>query len=97
MWLPALGATTRATRFRPGAHSGVTALVDGTVTVPMQGTIVEVRVAEGDTIVEGDVLCVLEAMKMENPIRSPGSGTLVELRVQVGDSLGAGDIVARIE
>jgi acetyl-CoA/propionyl-CoA carboxylase biotin carboxyl carrier protein len=97
IWLPALAAPPNAARFRPGSHRGVTAVVDGTITVPMQGTIVEVRVAEGDTVAEGDVLCVLEAMKMENPIHSPGAGTIVELRVQIGDSLGAGDIVARIE
>ena len=71
----------------PMPHMGVS-IEEGTITVW--------QVAVGDAVAEGDVLCVLEAMKMENPIRSPGAGTIAELRVTVGDSLGAGDIVARL-
>jgi biotin carboxyl carrier protein len=41
----------------------------------------------------GDVLCVLEAMKMENPIRAPKDGTVSEIRARVGDTLGGGDVV----
>ena len=78
------------------AMSGVPGANDGVITVPMQGTIVQVLVEAGATVASGDVICVLEAMKMENPIRSPKDGTVTELRVQTGDTLGAGDIVAVI-
>jgi acetyl-CoA/propionyl-CoA carboxylase biotin carboxyl carrier protein len=69
---------------------------DGNVTVPMQGTIVKVLVAVGDTVEAGDTVCVLEAMKMENNIASEASGTVSEVRVAPGDSVGSGDIVAVI-
>ncbi|HXY43646.1 MAG TPA: acetyl-CoA carboxylase biotin carboxylase subunit [Acidimicrobiales bacterium] len=69
---------------------------DGRVTVPMQGTIVKVLVSEGDTVDAGQTICVLEAMKMENPINTDRAGTVKELKVQPGDALGAGDIVAVI-
>jgi biotin carboxyl carrier protein len=58
----------------------------------MQGTIVQVLVEVGDSVSAGDVLCVLEAMKMENPIRAPKDGVVAEIRVQVGDTLGGGDV-----
>jgi acetyl-CoA/propionyl-CoA carboxylase biotin carboxyl carrier protein len=69
---------------------------DGRVTVPMQGTIVKVLVSEGDTVEVGQTLCVLEAMKMENPITTDRAGVVKELKVHTGDALGAGDIVAVI-
>jgi acetyl-CoA/propionyl-CoA carboxylase biotin carboxyl carrier protein len=77
-----------------GAGGGVGA---GSVTVPMQGTIVKVLVAEGDAIEAGEAVCVLEAMKMENNIAAEKSGTVKEIKVAPGDSVGAGDIVAVIE
>jgi acetyl-CoA/propionyl-CoA carboxylase biotin carboxyl carrier protein len=69
---------------------------DGKVTVPMQGTIIKVLVTEGDLVEADQTLCVLEAMKMENPISADRAGTVKELHVSVGDSLGAGDVVAVI-
>jgi acetyl-CoA/propionyl-CoA carboxylase, biotin carboxylase, biotin carboxyl carrier protein len=70
---------------------------DGSIMSPMQGTIVKVLVSEGDEVEPGQTLCVLEAMKMENPINSDRAGTLAELRVKLGDALGAGDVVAVIK
>ncbi len=63
----------------------------------MQGTIVKVLVAVGDTVEAGDTVCVLEAMKMENNITAETAGTVTEVRVAPGDSVGSGDIVAVID
>jgi acetyl-CoA/propionyl-CoA carboxylase biotin carboxyl carrier protein len=82
---------------RPRASGGPVVAGDGTITVPMQGTIVKVLVAEGDSVELGETLCVLEAMKMENPINADRAGVVKELRVKPGDALGAGDVVAVIE
>jgi acetyl-CoA/propionyl-CoA carboxylase biotin carboxyl carrier protein len=62
----------------------------------MQGTIVKVLVSEGDTVESGQTICVLEAMKMENPINTDRAGQVKELKVKPGDALGAGDVVAVI-
>ncbi len=63
----------------------------------MQGTIVRVLVAPGDTVEIGQTICVLEAMKMENAIGADKAGTVEEVRVSEGDSVGGGDVVAVIE
>ena len=62
----------------------------------MQGTVAQVLVAEGDEVAVDDVLCILEAMKMENPIRTSIAGTVQEVRVDPGDTVGFGDVVAVI-
>ena len=63
----------------------------------MQGTIIKVLVAVGDTIEAGEGVCVLEAMKMENTVAAGKGGTVTEVRVSLGDSVGSGDVVALIE
>jgi acetyl-CoA/propionyl-CoA carboxylase biotin carboxyl carrier protein len=63
----------------------------------MQGTIVKVLVAVGDTVESGQALCVLEAMKMENNINADKAGTVTEIKVVPGQSVGTGDIVIIIE
>jgi acetyl-CoA/propionyl-CoA carboxylase biotin carboxyl carrier protein len=73
------------------------AAASGSITVPMQGTIIKVNVAEGDTVEAGAVICVLEAMKMENNITADAGGTVTEVKVAVGQAVGAGDVVAVIE
>ncbi|MBT94579.1 MAG: carbamoyl phosphate synthase [Acidimicrobiaceae bacterium] len=70
---------------------------DGNISVPMQGTIVKIKVSEGDFVNAGDILVVLEAMKMENNIASDVSGVITAITVQEGDSVGAGDVIITIE
>jgi acetyl-CoA/propionyl-CoA carboxylase biotin carboxyl carrier protein len=67
------------------------------VAVPMQGTIVKVLVAVGDTVEAGQSVCVLEAMKMENVILADKAGTVTEVKVTPGQSVGTGDIVIIID
>jgi len=101
LWVPAVdpsgrtGPTRQAPR-RPRG-SAPAAIGTGTVTVPMQGTIVRVLVSVGDTVEVGQTICVLEAMKMENAIAADKDGTVAEVRVAEGDSVGGGDVVAVIE
>jgi acetyl-CoA/propionyl-CoA carboxylase biotin carboxyl carrier protein len=63
----------------------------------MQGTIVDVLVAVGDVVELGQVVCVLEAMKMENEVPSECAGRVSEVRVVVGDTVGAGDVLVVVE
>jgi biotin carboxyl carrier protein len=68
-----------------------------TVEVPITGKIVSVNVKVGDEVKEGDVLCILESMKMENPILAPVDGTIVEVGVAVEQVVKPGGIIAVIE
>ena len=68
-----------------------------TVEVPITGKIVSVNVKVGDTVKEGDVLCTLESMKMENPILSPVDGTITEVGVAVDQVVKPGEVIAVIE
>ncbi len=86
--------STRPRRHGPAQGSGA---APGRITVPMQGTIVEVLVAVGDTVDAGQAVCVLEAMKMENLVNADQAGTVAEVRVTPGDTVGAGDVVIVIE
>ena len=68
-----------------------------TVEVPITGKIVSVDVKAGDEVKEGDVLCVLESMKMENPILAPVDGTVTEVGVTVDQVVKPGEVIAVIE
>ncbi len=68
-----------------------------TIEVPITGKIVGVNVKVGDTVREGDTLCLLESMKMENPILAPVEGVITQLEVSTGQVVKPGDIVAIIE
>ncbi|MEU8824047.1 biotin/lipoyl-containing protein, partial [Streptomyces sp. NPDC048636] len=64
---------------------------------PMQGTIVKVAVAEGDTVAEGDLVVVLEAMKMEQPLNAHRAGTVKGLSAEVGASITSGAVICEIK
>ena len=68
-----------------------------TVEVPITGKIVSVNVKVGDEVKEGDVLCVLESMKMENPILAPVDGTITEVGVTVDQVVKPGEVIAVID
>ena len=68
-----------------------------TVTAEMQGTILSVDVDEGDEIAAGDVVCVLEAMKMENDVVTERGGTVTEIMVSEDDSVDMGDVLVVLE
>lgn len=63
------------------------------ITAPMPGTILKVNVHAGDTVKKGDVLCVLEAMKMENDITAPADMVISTVSVSQGASVATGDIL----
>ena len=67
------------------------------VEVPITGKIIGVNVNEGGKVEEGDVICLLESMKMENPILAPISGTIKEIRVSADQVVKAGEVIAIIE
>jgi len=102
VWLPDApvaaasgGAAAKRARPRPAATAGGAG--SGTITAPMQGTIVKVLVAEGDEVEVGQAVLVLEAMKMENHINAETTGTVKDIRVGPGDTVGPGDVLAVIE
>lgn len=70
---------------------------EGAVTAPMAGKIVSVRVKEGDSVKLGEVLCVLEAMKMENEITAPKAGSIQEIRASEGMPVNEGTILVVIK
>ena len=96
LFVPATPKPPRAAAAGRRHGRGAAVPPDGTVTVPMQGTIAQVLVAEGDAVAVDDVVCVLEAMKMENPIRASIAGVVREVRVSPGDAVGFGDVIAVI-
>jgi acetyl-CoA/propionyl-CoA carboxylase, biotin carboxylase, biotin carboxyl carrier protein len=85
--LPGLAAHPDAEAIRAEArHAQSQVSTSGAVTAPMQGTVVKVAVQEGQEVDAGDLVAVVEAMKMENPVRAPRAGTVTGLRVAVGDT-----------
>jgi acetyl-CoA/propionyl-CoA carboxylase biotin carboxyl carrier protein len=84
-----LGRRRRA-RAGHGAHHG--AAKDAVVT-PMQGTVLAVEVVEGEEVRAGQVICIVEAMKMENEITAHRDGVITELSVEAGEAVTSGQVV----
>jgi len=72
-------------------------LAQENVEVPITGKITSVNVKPGDAVNEGDVLCLLESMKMENPILAPVDGKVVKIDISVGQVVEVGQLIAVIE
>jgi acetyl-CoA/propionyl-CoA carboxylase biotin carboxyl carrier protein len=99
LWVPETvgGAAPARKKRSASASTGGGGGGNGMVEAPMQGTIVGVKVAVGDTVTAGDAVVVLEAMKMENSIAADIDGTISEVNVAQGDSVGAGDLLVKID
>ena len=82
---------------RHRAKSGVTSVVTGdSLTSPMQGTVVKFAVNEGDTVNAGDLICVLEAMKMEQPLNAHKAGTVKDIAAKIGETITSGSRICSI-
>jgi len=94
----ATGAGTAALAAPPKrrAASSVNTVTGDTVTSPMQATVVKVAVAEGDAVVKGDLILVLEAMKMEQPLVAHKDGTVTGLTATVGATVASGHVLLSI-
>lgn len=77
--------------------SGVSSNSEDRITAPMAGTIVNVFVKPGDTINRGDVLLILEAMKMENDVMASTAGKILSVQVEPGKLINAGDTLITLE
>lgn len=64
-----------------------------TISAPMPGKVLEVKVKAGDAVKAGDVLMILEAMKMQNEIMAPADGTISDVRISAGQTVGTGDVM----
>ena len=80
-------------RARKGAAGGATG--DGLL-APMQGTVVKIAVNEGDAVEKGDLVIVLEAMKMEQPLTAHKSGKISKLVAVIGETVASGTILCEI-
>jgi len=90
------GAPVRR-RPRGGSSSGAVKAATEDLVAPMQGTVVTYAVAEGDTVIAGDLVVVLEAMKMENTITAHRDGVISQVGFGAGDAVQSGAVLARID
>jgi len=86
-----------ATRARPKTTRRAPAAAKGAVVAQMTGRIIRVDVQEGDEVAEGQVLLIIEAMKMENEIAAPMSGTVKKVAVAPGGRVSEGDLLVELE
>ncbi|MFC3850258.1 acetyl/propionyl/methylcrotonyl-CoA carboxylase subunit alpha [Corynebacterium hansenii] len=89
------GARKKAKKRRSGGSKK--AASGDAVVAPMQGTVIKVEVEEGQEVNEGDTVVVLEAMKMENPVKAHKSGTVTGLAAEAGAGVGKGDVLMELK
>jgi acetyl-CoA/propionyl-CoA carboxylase biotin carboxyl carrier protein len=77
--------------------NAITALAGDSLESPMQGTVVKIVKSNGDRVEVGDLIVVLEAMKMEQPLISHKAGTIAKLQVNVGQTVASGATLCLIE
>ena len=80
-----------------GAQAGVELQGRQKISVPMPGKVIAVLVAEGDTVEKGQGLVIVEAMKMENEVRSPIAGEIKEIKVKLGETVEGGAVLVIVE
>ena len=100
VWVPPTGGVApTAPRTRTGSRAAnqSSAATSGTITAPMQGTVIKILVAQDQTVAAGDSILVLEAMKMENQIQADKAGKVAKINCKAGDTVGAGDVLVVIE
>ncbi|MFI7496604.1 acetyl/propionyl/methylcrotonyl-CoA carboxylase subunit alpha [Kocuria sp. M4R2S49] len=90
------GTAAKPRKSRSARGGGAAAASGDSLSSPMQGTIVKIAVDNGDEVAEGDLVLVLEAMKMEQPLTAHKSGTVSGLSVSPGDTVSAGAVLASI-
>ncbi len=67
------------------------------IEAPITGKVISVEVKVGDAVQEGDVICFIESMKMENPILAPVAGTITEIKVSAEQVVETGNLIAILE
>ncbi|CAM3495384.1 biotin carboxylase N-terminal domain-containing protein [Nocardioides dubius] len=91
------GGAGAAKKPKRAAKKAGAAVSGDSVASPMQGTIVKIAVEEGQEVAEGDVVVVLEAMKMEQPLKAHKAGTITGLGAEVGATVGNGEVICEIK
>ena len=91
------GVVRKKPKARKRGGAGAGAASGDAVTAPMQGTVVKVAVEEGQTVEVGDLIVVLEAMKMENPVNAHKAGVVTGLAVEAGAAITQGTVLAEIK
>ncbi len=85
------GGSERARTNKPTEAKGV-----GSIKAPLPGTILEIKIKTGDKVKVGDTLLIMEAMKMENEIKSDKTGVIASIKFNIGDSVMEGDVLVEI-